>query len=126
MLGINILAVLFGSLLFANVTLGMIICGQDKITSSVAWELRIFTHVDQMCGRGEESNSLGFLCSHRAGEESRPKGFLESFPREMPRHQPWCSKLEELPHVRGRPTPESTNTTRGSRHSAGSAVGVTE
>ena len=36
------------------------------------------------------------------------------------------SKLQELPHVRGRPTPESANTTRGSRHSAGSAVGVTE
>lgn len=26
--------------------------------------------------------------------------------------------------MRGRPTPESTNTTRGSRHSAGSADGV--
>ena len=75
----------------------MIICGQDKITSSVAWELRIFTHMGQMCGRGEESDSLGFLCSYRAGEESRPQGFSESFPRERPRHQPWAVQAPGAP-----------------------------
>jgi len=26
--------------------------------------LRIFIHMGQMCGRGEEGGSLGFLCSN--------------------------------------------------------------
>lgn len=77
----------------------MIICGQDKITSSVAWELRIFIHMGQMCGRGEESGSAGFLCLDQAGEESRPQGLSESFPRQRPRYQPLCCLSSRSPHT---------------------------
>lgn len=54
----------------------------------------------QMCGRGEESGSAGFLCLDRAGEESRPQGLSESFPRQRPRYQPLCCLSSRSPYTR--------------------------